>query len=333
MKNISLVFVVLLLLSSARVFAQGCEESSSEEGVRVFGFLQSQYQYKMTDDPTNTFNFKRARIGVTGNIPYDFSYYMVLEASPFINGENPYLLDAFVSYRRWKWFKMSLGAFKTPFSQELLTACSGLHTVYRSTVVDQVIAPQRDLGFMIMGGNDTTLLRYSVGIMNGYGVRTDNNTKKDIVARVVLQPAEWLSIGANYRKGYPTNDEDTRTTYGADIELNMGNLFVQGEYIYDEGDYNRGAGGGCGSEPMILGEEREGAYLMAGYMTQWNIQPVVKYDFFDTGNSNIRQDAMTFGVNAFFNDWTRLQVNYVYRAEDPVEAKNDEVVVQLQVKF
>jgi phosphate-selective porin len=332
MKNISLIIVAVLLLSASRVFAQGCESSSSDEGVRVFGFLQTQYEYNMTEEPTNTFNFKRARLGVTGNIPYDFSYYMVMEASPFL-GENPYLLDAFVSYRRWKWFNVSMGAFKTPFGQELLTACNSLHTVYRSTVVDQIIAPQRDLGFMIMGGNDTTLLRYSLGIMNGYGVRTDNNKKKDIVGRVILQPLAGLKIGGSFRQGYPTFDDVNRTTIGGDFEVKTGNFLVQGEYIYDEGDYNRASGGGCGSEPMTLGEERKGGYLMAGYMTKWNVQPVFKYDFFETGVGSNREDNMTFGVNAFFNDWTRLQVNYVYRAEDPAEIKNDEVVVQLQVKF
>jgi len=285
------------------------------------------------DESKNSFNFKRARIGVTGNIPYDFSYYMVLETSPFINGENPYLLDAFVSYRRWNWLKMSLGSFKTPFSRELLTPCHSLHTVYRSTVVDQIIAPQRDLGFMIMGGDDTTFLRYSLGIMNGFGIRADNNHKKDIVGRIVLQPFSGFNIGANFRHGYPTNDEDTRTTYGADFEANLGNLMVQGEYIYDEGDYNRAAGGGCGSEPMVLGEERSGGYLMAGYMTSRNVQPVFKYEFFESGVNEYREDNMTFGINAFFNDWTRLQVNYLYRADEPIEVSNDEVIVQLQVKF
>jgi hypothetical protein len=58
------------------------------------------------------------------------------------------------------------------------------------------------------------------------------------------------------------------------------------------------------------------------------------YDFFDSGNATGYEESnMTFGVNYFFNDWTRLQLNYVYRAESPVEIPTDEIVVQLQVKF
>ena len=42
---------------------------------------------------------------------------------------------------------------------------------------------------------------------------------------------------------------------------------------------------------------------------------------------------MTIGINYYFNDWTRLQANYIYRAEQPTEVVNDEFVIQLQVKF
>ena len=42
---------------------------------------------------------------------------------------------------------------------------------------------------------------------------------------------------------------------------------------------------------------------------------------------------MTFGFNYFLNDWTRLQLNYLYKAEDQEEISNDELLMQLQVKF
>ena len=102
----------------------------------------------------------------------------------------------------------------------------------------------------------------------------------------------------------------------------------------DEGDYNRDLGGGCSGNLIELGKERSGGYVTLAYMTKWNIEPVFMYDFFDSGNATGYEESnMTFGVNYFFNDWTRLQVNYVYRAESPVEIPTDEIVVQLQVKF
>ena len=71
------------------------------------------------------------------------------------------------------------------------------------------------------------------------------------------------------------------------------------------------------------------------YMTPWNIQPIVKYESYDpnTDGDNDVEDIITFGVNYFFNDWTRLQLNYLYKAEEGNEIANDEILMQLQVKF
>ncbi|MEA2095369.1 MAG: porin [Candidatus Cloacimonadota bacterium] len=69
-------------------------------------------------------------------------------------------------------------------------------------------------------------------------------------------------------------------------------------------------------------------------MTPWNVQPVIKYESYDpnTDADNDVEDIITFGVNYFFNDWTRLQLNYLYKAEEEEES-NDEILMQLQVKF
>jgi len=77
------------------------------------------------------------------------------------------------------------------------------------------------------------------------------------------------------------------------------------------------------------------------YMTDWMIQPVVKYEWYDadtdkenTSSENTIKKITTFGINYFFNDWTRLQINYLYNAEEGIfEKSNDEILMQLQVKF
>ncbi|HHE38379.1 MAG TPA: hypothetical protein ENL20_07375 [Candidatus Cloacimonetes bacterium] len=70
-------------------------------------------------------------------------------------------------------------------------------------------------------------------------------------------------------------------------------------------------------------------------MTPWNLQPVVKYESYDPDldTENDKQSIITFGMNYFFNDWTRLQLNYLYKAEETFEISNDEILMQLQVKF
>ncbi|MEN8124322.1 MAG: porin [Bacteroidota bacterium] len=344
MKNkIIILFVLAFLFQVNNVFSQGCDadepaDSTGTPAIKIFGYLQSEYNYTLSNPAENTFTFRRARIGVRGKVLNDFSYYMMLETSPFIGGVgSAYLMDAFVAWEKYNWARIAVGSFKQPFGREVKTACNNLTTIDRAIVSDQLVAPQRDYGIMVLGGNKYNRLGYSVALMNGRGLNVkDNNNKKDIIGRATYQLFDFMSLGASFRYGYPSNDDDTRTTYGADILLDFNNLHIQGEYIQDEGDYNRAAGGGCGSEPMELGEKRAGAYGMIWYDTKWDIQPVFKYEYFDQ-DLDIKdigyQERMTLGLNYFFNDKIRLQINYQANIETYINQDNDRFLAQIQVKF
>lgn len=336
MKKYLATIFLLLSMAGGKLYSQGCAPEATGDGVNLFGFLQSNYQVNFQDPAKHSFSFERARIGTAGKIPYDFAYYVVLELSPFI-ANNPYLLDAFITYERFDWARVSVGSFKTPFGLETNTPCQGLITTYRSTATLQMVAPFRDLGMVLMGGNKDTFLEYQLGVMNGSGLgRLDNNEKKDVVGRVILKPFEFFRIGGSFRYGYPSynNNDDSRTTFGGELQAKYKNFTLLGEYIMDEGDYNRDLGGGCAGNLIELGEKRSGGYATIAYKTKWNVEPVFRFDFFDSGNmQNYKENNMTFGVNYFFNDWTRLQVNYVYRTEEPADMKNDVFVIQLQVTF
>jgi hypothetical protein len=341
MKKTILLFAIIFAVGISAIKAQGCGdpagETSSEDGAKIFGFFQPQFDYNLTDPNTSTFKFKRARIGLSGTIPYDFYYYVVMENSAFVSQSGyPYLLDAFISYRRFEWMNISMGSFKMPFGLEVNTACNALHTIERAIVSDQIATPQRDMGLMAIGNFLDKKINYTVALMNGRGLGIkDNNLKKDFIGRLRISPIEAITVGGSFRYGYPNTDDATRMSYAAEAQVKFGEFLLQGEYIYDEGDYNRGAGGGCGSEPLTLGEKRNGAWVHAMYLLPFNLQPVVKWEFFDTDNA-IADNSIyryTFGANYFFNDNTRLQLNYLYNVEKGAETPNDAVMMQLQIKF
>lgn len=116
------LFALFLVFQMNSVFAQGCESDdvatsndSINKKVIVFGFMQPEYDYTLNDENENSFKFKRARVGVRGEIFKDFHYYFQIETSPFVNGDGSILLlDAFVSYRKYNWAQMSVGSFKQP---------------------------------------------------------------------------------------------------------------------------------------------------------------------------------------------------------------------------
>ncbi len=350
--KIIILFTLIFALQINATFAQGCEddpppakktdkgeikEDTKKSSATFFGYIQPQYNNTFTDASENTFNFKRARFGVRGRVSDDFSYYVVLETSAFIGGGDAYLLDAFITYDKHQWTKFSLGSFKQPFGLEVATACHSLTTIDRAIVSDQLVAPQRDMGLMMLGGTSKTKFRYAVALMNGRGLGiTDNNTKKDIIGRASYKLFDFLSVGGSFRYGYPNHEDRDRTTYGAEVVVTYNKFKVQGEYIYDEGDYNRAVDGGCGTVPLELGAKREGAYVMISYDVNEKLQPVFKYEYFDQDLDLMTlgyQEMMTFGVNYFFNDKVRLQVNYQNKIETGLSIDNDALLMQLQIKM
>jgi len=251
MKKIAIIFTAVILSIPIFTFAQGCMEASSDEGVNVVGYLQAQYEYMFgKDEDTNEFAFNRARMGLVGNIPYDFSYYVMFEFSPSKEGA-PYLLDGFITYSRLApWANFSLGQFKSPFSLELNTPCQGLHTIRRSTVVNELSSPDRDQGLMITGKYEK-MFKYALAFTNGTGRgMPEDNNNKTIHARMVFSPIEYVSLGGSYRTGkYPpvdntVDEEDERTRMAGELEVKYDNFLVQAEYITAEdiGSYTTGGG-------------------------------------------------------------------------------------------
>jgi len=341
MRKITLILVMMAMVIPFMAFGQGCMEASNEEGVSVMGFFQPQFEYLQETDEL-TFAFNRARIGLVGNIPYDFSYYLFVEYSP-AKAENPFLLDAFITYSRLDpYVKISLGQFKSPFSMERNTSCSGLHTIHRSMVVEN-LAMDRDMGIMFMG-DVKKFLSYRLAVMNGSGRNLrDDNKGKNFIGRFILSPFDFLNVGGGFSFGSAAPlvagaDDDTRTRFSGEMEVKHGNFLLQGEYIKgkDVGSYT--TGGGC-EGPLEVHEgtvERSGLFVQAMFMTPWNIQPVIKYESYDPNLDieNDKRQITTFGFNFFPNEWTRIQVNYRYCAEaDYVEFDNDEILVQAQVKI
>lgn len=354
-KIVLLAFIATFISNSA--WSQGCA-SGGGDLIGVTGFIQPQFNYNLngTDNAgnslnTNNFTFNRARIGVVGSIPYDIDYYVMLEFSSFKTPtKTPHLLDAYVAYTRFgKWAKLTLGQFKSPFGLEQNTACSGLYTVNRSEVVNQLAGPQRDLGVLISGGHDSLLVQYSIGLMNGTGMNIeDDNNNKNVVGRVVFNPIKDLKIGGSFKAGKinptdPTQKLNDIYRIAGEIQYKLSGLLLQGEYIYGQDELYSASKvpvyGGCGG---IVGYDtkqagtysKSGFWGMASYMTSFNLEPVVKFDSWNSDHSvaGKRTNYLTLGVNYYVNDYSRVQINYVNVAEsNPVV--NDMIMVQLQAKF
>jgi len=374
MKKLFSVLIILLCFAFNKVNAQGCmEPASSTGGVSVIGYIQPEFKVAFNGenaDGTSAndmgFYFRRARLGVTGNIPYDFSYYVMAEFSSFQNG--PYLLDAFVTYNRFKpWFKISMGQFKKPFGLELgATGCQDLYTINRSKVVNELTSPDRDLGVMLSGSTGTkkffglekeNILSYVLSVTNGTGKNVyDIDQAKDFIGRLVIAPYEFISVGGSYHFGKQKNPDptvkemDERMRYGADITLKKYNFILQSEYVFGQDKGSKLIGGGCGATPeLVQGNFKSNGYFaQLMYNTKWNLMPLVKFETYDSDmdkedydHTAYRTSTWTFGLNYYPNDWVRFQLNYLSNIESSSstditnynEVPNDMFLLQVQVKL
>lgn len=374
MKRLFTLLILLSLLTSVRVNAQGCmEPTSATGGVSVIGYIQPEFRMAFngknadgSSKNSNSFYFRRARLGVTGTIPYDFSYYVMAEFSSFQNG--PYLMDAFVTYNRFKpWFKISMGQFKKPFGLELgATGCQDLYTINRSRVVNELTSPDRDLGVMFSGSTGPkklfglereNILSYAISVTNGTGKNTyDIDQAKDFIGRLVLAPFDLISIGGSYHFGKQKNPDptvsamDERMRYGFDITLKKYNFILQSEYVFGKDKGSKLIGGGCGATPeLVLGNFKSNGYFaQLMYNTKFKVMPLVKYETYDSDmdkedydHTAFRNSTFTFGLNYYPNDWARVQLNYLYNLESSSstditnynEVQNDMFLLQLQVKL
>lgn len=362
---------VFSLLFSSPAFSQGCVEASSDDGPQLVGYIQPEFNYYLFGKDANdnavkpsSFFFRRARVGVVGSIPYDVSYYVMAEFSPIYTG-TPFLLDAYVSWAPLgKYVKFSFGQFKSPFGMELQTPCYALWTVNRSLATEQLAGPYRELQFMILGavGKDRDVFTYKLSLLNGTGINKmdaydvdGGNNQKDLAGRVTVAPWEFLTVGGGFRYGlWGKKDADgvakSRTRYAADLSFEKWNFKLQGEVLFGEDLGEIASGGGCGGksvEATYPTYNKMGYFVQAMYMTPIRLEPVVKYEYYDPDGTeykfygltqNYPQSTFTFGLNYFLNDWTRVQLNYLYNSEEATgstvnEYDNDVFMLQIQVKF
>jgi hypothetical protein len=171
---------------------------------------------------------------------------------------------------------------------------------------------------------------YYLALLNGAGINTtDNNQSKDIDARLVLHPFKILDIGGSYYNGFdkftssPTKSQN-RIRWGGEAALNYNLLSVKAEYIKGEDGNNN---------PII----HEGWYVQGSYFL-WakHLQGVFRYDVYDPNTIKSKTDLTStyyvYGLNYFFNVWTKLQVNYSRRTGN-TNINDDVFTAQLQLSF
>ncbi|MFI5160916.1 MAG: porin [Sphingobacteriales bacterium] len=305
------------------------------KALQLSGLVQSEYAGNEQAGANNSFSLHRARLDVKGDISSSWNYEVYTEFAGTTK-----LLDAYTTYKIADFLKVSVGQYKIAFSLESLTSDSQLEFIDRTQVVNalagrstDVIGNQngRDIGLWASGNfakvNGLNLFDYTVAIYNGagYDVTADNNNRKDIAARLGIHLIQNLVISGDIYRGlgnYGTPPKNlARNRYGFDGRYTIGGLALQAEYDH-------------GTDGLI---QKDGWYGQASYFVlPKHLQLAARYDTYDPNDAattKVRTNYYYYAVNYFFNDWTKLAVNYIDRHEATTQVKNNLFEVQLQVAF
>jgi hypothetical protein len=332
------------------------------------GYTQVVYQnfeHPVVGKITDGFTIKRARLDFQGHFSSQFDYRVLVDfvGQSGANGTaptggqliSPFLVEAYITYKPFTWLNVKAGQMIVEFGPENTTQDRNLDLVERSQVVNALVARKgdaanglvdsignqngRDIGIQLNGSlfhlEGRHLIDYYIQLLNGAGINTiDNNQSKDLDARLVLHPLHFLSLGGSYYDGYDrftgtAAKDQLRTRWGLEANLELNALSIKGEYIHgQEGTNNLKTG--------TSATTHQGWYGQVGYfILPRHLQGVFRYDWYDpnTAKTQVNSTYYDFGLNYFFNVWTKVQVYYSLRNQQGATIDNNMFEAQLQLAF
>jgi hypothetical protein len=311
---------VVLLLSAAVYGAD----------VTVNGYVQYQYIAKQKTDLSTNFGVKAARLKGTCKITDKISTYVLIDGAKSLS-----VIEANVDYIYAPFLTVRFGQFLVPFGYETQNSNFEVEAIDRSQIVNAVwyngstYAYLRDQGLMVMGQH--MLFNYKLACVNGSGLNTpDNNNHKDIVGRFGVGIPMFAGLGVSVLRGQWPNGFDCqdRNALSFDLYLDTGKVLIESEYITAEGRVT--------SVSTSSDTKFGGYYVILGYRITPLIEPVFKYDKFDSDKDNDDDSTVTtnmyLGVNLNFEGKARFQTFYKIADETP-SIDNNQLMVQVQAKF
>lgn len=306
---------------------------------------------------------RRARVGVAGTLPWNFEYLLVIEAFGDLQrgssgmglaGQSigAQLLDASITWAKYGFLKVSVGADKAPGAKGRMVSSTNLQLIERPFGVE-LLAIDRRAGAWLKG--DFKYFNYHVGVFNGdEGVSFGNEGGGYLVAgRVETTPlgpmgigrSDGLSRGSSYFNKirvsagvsfqYQHGPSTDQMFISADLGFKWHGLSVAAEVFYLRGQPLEDP-----TRSPLLPELNEslGAYAQAGYfILPGKLEVAARFEYLD---ANFKIDdvrdiwAITGGVNYYWTRHIRSQLAYTHKEEmNHPQVENDSFVLQMQVAF
>lgn len=298
---------------------------------KISGFIQAAYFADFVEDKTEAsyFRIRRARLSLAGKIVESEKAGTADYRLQVDFAESPKIVDAWVRYRPLDQIGIQVGQFKIPLSIENSEySPTKLEFIDYSLVVQRlarmsshdvtgISSAGRDMGAQLIGGfgkkEGYSIVNYNLAVFNGCGInqKKDNNTSKDFVGRVMVNPIKDLTIAGYYQYGEGNFNGLSGIENGKFVKYHRygGGVAYNGKHAFARSEYIRGNTGSLTSE---------GAYAQAGW--KFNTAKAgygslgVRFDYFDEDIMS-KQREFNYTIGAAYQPWKymRVQLNYTLK--------------------
>lgn len=160
--------------------------------LKLGGYLQTDlrvFEGGEESSHSNTFDLRRARIGVSGYLFKNFEYKLEAELNPPTGKKN--LTDAYLNVNYTPLAMFRVGQFKKQVGYESPLADNNTDFIEKALIVENVVGDPdpRDIGAMIHGALFEKRLAYYLGFFNGTGANATNESDNfTFTGRFVVSP-------------------------------------------------------------------------------------------------------------------------------------------------
>ncbi len=299
---------------------------------KISGYLQTGWNYNSLGKGTSTFQVKRLRLLLDGNVNDKASFRLQIEAfsgtPAHHNGQKSLqVMDAYATYRFNPAIQVRAGQFNSPLCYENYNLSPAtMETIDFSSLCSRVVFRNaigydypdfgRDLGVMVMGDLFPTpesyyRLSYNVSVTNGHLPSIDDNNKsKEIQGVLFYRPIKYLNIKAGYNFGEYTGDKNPEGRKHQPMHRAVSGIW----YDNPKGLDLRGEYGLCRAKHNGADVVNENTfYILAG----WHLGkflPVIRYEYYRDNvykNSPAANfDKYLAGLNFTACKNIKIQANY-----------------------
>lgn len=305
------------------------------------------------------FDLRFVRLYADGHVFNDFYYKFQLEVNgaPGVD-KGPRVVDAFMEWQKFDFFRVKLGQFKRPFGFEnpysplkVGYGCYSQATMKIASIGDrngEHKSSGRDLGVQIQGdllpgADGHKWIHYQLGFFNGQGINhADKDHHKDLIGGLWISPIKDLAIGGFGWNGKYTNEKYDATNpnhlksvkrvrWGVGMKYES-DWTVRGEYMSSVGEVVTNA---------AAPDRSDAWYATIGVPVIKNLKIYGRYDCYRDAKtwSSLRTD---YGISGNYHLGKNLifQLNYTFtddrtarRAATRTDSRYNTFDVQVTAKF